>query len=151
MRITTKGRYALRAVITLAKTSQSKPVSIRELAQTEEISPEFLEQIFFRLKKTGMITSTRGPGGGFRLNRDPKEITLNDILQAAGESTEFTPCIPLNGQYGSKANCKRIDYCTAHRVWKEAVEHINDYFTKITLEDILNEDIQRDRVKTLSS
>jgi len=147
MRITTKGRYALRAVITLAKSTQSKPVSIRELAEIEEISPEFLEQIFFRLKKTGMITSTRGPGGGFQLNRDPSEISLNDILEAAGESTEFTPCIPMNGQTGE--HCSRIDHCIAHKVWKEAVNHIKDYFTNITLQDIINEDIDKSRIQQL--
>ena len=147
MRITTKGRYALRAVITLAKSTQTKPVSIRELAEIEEISPEFLEQIFFRLKKTGMITSTRGPGGGFQLNRDPGDITLNDILEAAGESTEFTPCIPMNGKTG--AHCNRIDNCLAHKVWKEAVGHIKDYFTNITLKDIINEDIDKSKVQQL--
>lgn len=148
MRITTKGRYALRAVITLAKTSDTKPVSIRELAQTEEISPEFLEQIFFKLKKTGMITSTRGPGGGFRLNKPPSEITLNDILEAAGESTEFTPCIPLNGN--PEQPCTRMPYCTAHKVWKEAVNHIKDYFANVTLENIINEDVDKSKIQKLA-
>lgn len=140
MRITTKGRYALRAVITLARSSQSKPVSIRELAETEELSPEFLEQIFFRLKKTGMISSTRGPGGGFKLNRDPNEISLNEILEAAGESSEFTPCIRFNGS--SDKQCDRIEYCTAHKVWRQAADHIKSYFTNITLKDIINNNVE---------
>ena len=144
MRITTKGRYALRAVITLANSSPNKPVSIRELAEIEELSPEFLEQIFFRLKKTGMITSTRGPGGGFKLNRAPEEISLNEILEAAGESSEFTPCIKFNGDSGKQ--CERIDHCIAHKVWKEAAEHIKKYFTSITLKDIINDNIKNTNV-----
>jgi Rrf2 family transcriptional regulator, iron-sulfur cluster assembly transcription factor len=135
MRITTKGRYALRAVHTLAKSNKDKPVSIRELAEKEDISPEFLEQIFFRLKKTGMISSTRGPGGGFRLNRPPEEITLYDILEAAGEGVEFTPCLAAN-QDGPP--CERIETCVAHEVWKEASDKIKEYFNKITLKGIMD-------------
>ncbi|RKX78070.1 MAG: AsnC family transcriptional regulator [Spirochaetes bacterium] len=134
MKITTKGRYALRAVLTLAQNSQEKPVSIKQLAKEEDISPEFLEQIFFRLKKTGMISSTRGPGGGFRLNRNPSEITLTQILTGAGEGTGFTPCTrEING----KKPCNRVDFCVAHEIWKEATEHFKKYFDGITLEEVL--------------
>ena len=136
MRITTKGRYALRAVYTLAVTATDKPVSIRELAEKEEISPEFLEQIFFRLKKTGMISSTRGPGGGFQLNRQPAEISLYDILDASGEGIEFSPCLADDPK---DQPCSRIDDCIAHRVWKEASKFIRGYFENISLKDIIDE------------
>lgn len=136
MRITTKGRYALRAVYTLAITATDKPVSIRELAEKEEISPEFLEQIFFRLKKTGMISSTRGPGGGFQLNKKPNEITLYNILEASGEGIEFSPCL---SDEPMKEACGRIDDCVAHKVWKKASTVIKDYFEDITLQDIIND------------
>ena len=135
MRITTKGRYALRAVYKLAISDNEKPISIRELAEKEDISPEFLEQIFFRLKKTGMISSTRGPGGGFRLNRAPEEITLYDILEAAGEGVQFTPC--LSPEPNGKG-CERIDDCVAHDVWKDASDTIKEYFTNITLRNIMD-------------
>ncbi len=136
MRITTKGRYALRAVYTLAMTTKNTPVSIRELAEKEDISPEFLEQIFFRLKKTGMISSTRGPGGGFRLNRTPEEISLYDILEASGEGVQFTPCLSPepNG-----SDCERINECVAHKIWEEASAHIKDYFNTITLKSIMDD------------
>lgn len=134
MRITTKGRYALRAVYTLALTAHSKPVSIRELAEKEDISPEFLEQIFFKLKKTGMISSTRGPGGGFRLNRPAEEISLYDILEASGEGIQFSPCLAeTNGD-----SCDRIDDCVAHEVWSDASTYIKDYFNKITLQGLID-------------
>jgi len=121
-------------VYTLAVTTQSKPVSIRELAEKEDISPEFLEQIFFRLKKTGMISSTRGPGGGFRLNKPPEEISLYDILEASGEGVQFTPC--LSPEPNGSA-CDRIEDCIAHEIWTEASAYIKDYFDKITLESII--------------
>jgi Rrf2 family iron-sulfur cluster assembly transcriptional regulator len=133
MRVTTKGRYALRAVLTLAQCCEGKPVSIRELAEKEAISPEFLEQIFFKLKKTGMISSTRGPGGGFTLNRSPEEISLHDILDATGEGVEFSPCLAsTNG-----STCPRESHCIAHGVWADASKHIRDYFEGITLKNIL--------------
>ena len=82
MRITTKGRYGLRAVINLARTNHNRPVSIGSIASEENVSSEFLEQIFFKLKKAGLIRSIRGPGGGFVLNRTPAEISVQDILDA---------------------------------------------------------------------
>ncbi len=86
MRITTKGRYGLRAVINLARSNHSRPVSIGSIASEENVSSEFLEQIFFKLKKAGLIRSIRGPGGGFVLNRMPGEISVQDILAAVGET-----------------------------------------------------------------
>lgn len=136
MRITTKGRYALRAVYTLAMTAKNKPVSIRELAEKEDISPEFLEQIFFRLKKTGMISSTRGPGGGFRLNKSPQKISLYDILEASGEGVQFTPCLSPEPNGSS---CDKVNECVAHKIWEKASNHIKNYFDDISLQSIIDE------------
>jgi len=85
MRITTKGRYALRAALALARLSRDgSPVSIKILSEKEGISPEFLEQIFFKLRKAGLILSVRGPGGGFYFARPLAEISLLEILEASG-------------------------------------------------------------------
>ena len=138
MRITTKGRYALRAVLSLAKSNGSKPVSIKQLASLESLSPEFLEQIFFKLKNTGIIVSTRGPGGGFRLNRDPKDITLLEIIEGAGEETDITPCASLSIK---KMECPESKNCEAHKVWEKTAEHVKEYFSGITLESILQDEI----------
>ena len=135
MRITTKGRYALRAIICLASMEQEEPVSIRQLAEEEDISPEFLEQIFFKLKKTGMIASTRGPGGGFKLSKPLTEISLHDILEAAGEGTDFVPCLK---QYRDTGNCARLSTCKAHVVWTQTMDAIKEYLGAITLEQMLN-------------
>ncbi|MEI6873832.1 MAG: Rrf2 family transcriptional regulator [Spirochaetota bacterium] len=99
MRITTKGRYALSAVVALAcLASEDDPVSIRSLAQNEGIPADFLEQIFFRLRRSGIVSSVRGPGGGFRLTRPCQEISLLEILSAAGEGMELAdPSQPREG------------------------------------------------------
>ncbi len=92
MRITTKGRYALRATLALARLSDGqKPISIKTISEVEAISPEFLEQIFFRLRKSGMISSVRGPGGGFFFSKALDKINLKDILEASGEGLGIAP------------------------------------------------------------
>lgn len=131
MRITTKGRYALRAITQLAKSYSGQPISIKELSKTEDISPEFLEQIFFKLRKAGIISSTRGPGGGFSLQKDPKEISINDLFNAVGEGVELTPCS------GDEA-CGRSEDCLTHDLWQGATAHFQEYFSGITVDDVLN-------------
>ena len=134
MRITTRGRYGLRAVLKLTVTETGKPISIRELSEKEDISPEFLEQIFFRLRKSGIIKSTRGPGGGFQLNRDPAEITVKEIFDAVGEEISLTPC---TSNTDPRSPCTREKRCIAHEMWVETADHINEYFRGITIANIL--------------
>ena len=136
MRITTKGRYALRAVLRLAKEDHEKPISIRVLSEIEEISPEFLEQIFFRLKKAGIIASMRGPGGGFVMNQDPEEISVKQIFDAVGEGIELTPCTSYLDD--GSGDCSRKDDCVVHDLWQEVAEHITQYFDNLTLRHIMN-------------
>jgi Rrf2 family iron-sulfur cluster assembly transcriptional regulator len=132
MRITTKGRYGLRAVINLARSNHTRPVSIGSIASEENVSSEFLEQIFFKLKKAGVIRSIRGPGGGFVLNRTPEEITVQDILVAVGETRGLTPCT-----LRLKALCDRTEPCAAHDIWTGLQKTMEDYLTNVTLQDIL--------------
>ena len=132
MRITTKGRYGLRAVINLARTNHNRPVSIGSIAAEENVSSEFLEQIFFKLKKAGLIRSVRGPGGGFILNRAPADISVNDILQAVGETHGLTPCT-----LHRKTLCERPEPCAAHDIWTGLQKTMEDYLTNVTLKDIL--------------
>jgi Rrf2 family iron-sulfur cluster assembly transcriptional regulator len=133
MRITTKGRYGLRAVANLAMSTHTRPVSISTIARDENVSSEFLEQIFYKLKKAGVIRSIRGPGGGFVLNRKPEEITVKDILVAVGEMGGLTPCT-LRRQ----ALCDRPDPCSAHEIWTGLQERISGYLSSITLKDIVD-------------
>jgi Rrf2 family transcriptional regulator, iron-sulfur cluster assembly transcription factor len=134
MRITTRGRYGLRAVLKLTLTETGKPVSIRELSAIEGISPEFLEQIFFRLRKAGIIKSTRGPGGGFQMERDPSTVTVKEIFDAVGEEISMTPC---TGDEGERTPCTHEERCLAHDMWEATSKHFDDYFSGITITDIL--------------
>jgi Rrf2 family iron-sulfur cluster assembly transcriptional regulator len=135
MRITTKGRYALRALVNLALSGQERPIPIKIIAEEEGISPEFLEQIFFKLKKAGIINSVRGPGGGFILKQNPDEITAKAIFEAVGEGLQITPCAD-NGTHSG--DCARADECLVHEVWQEASDYINGYFDDLTLRKIMN-------------
>lgn len=135
MKITTKGRYGLRAVLYLASSYYNRPVSIKTIAQEEDISPEFLEQIFFKLKKAGIIESLRGPGGGFMLKMKPADISIKDIFEALEESTSITPCaIEI-----SSKSCNRENHCMVQNVWKELSKQINDYLSTVTIKSILED------------
>lgn len=148
MRITTKGRYALRAMTNLALSNQDRPKAIKVIAAEEEISPEFLEQIFFRLKKSGVINSVRGPGGGFILNKDPEEISVKDIFEAVDEGLDLTPCSTCNEN--GEFDCAKVDTCLVHDVWREASDHINRFFDGITLARVMNKDSSSPLSKVLA-
>lgn len=123
MRITTKGRYALRAVLSLARFgADGKPVSIKSISEREDISAEFLEQIFFRLRKANVIGSVRGPGGGFYFAKPLQEITLLDIIEASGEGMGISPCA-----CGKKTPCDRKEGCPAFSIWQAMDGHLRDF------------------------
>ena len=132
MKITTKGRYGVRAVLYLASMYYNRPVSIKTIADEEGVSKEFLEQIFFKLKKKGIISSLRGPGGGFLLNKDIAELTVLDILQALGESTDIAPCVEKEG-------CERSVRCIASKIWIDLSQLINDQLGSLTIKKVLDE------------
>ncbi|MDR0786244.1 MAG: RrF2 family transcriptional regulator [Treponema sp.] len=132
MKITTKGRYALRATLALADLgANGEPVSINNLSQREGISPIFLEQIFFRLRKAGIVTSVRGPGGGFHFAKTLDEITIRDILEASGENLGTDVC------KSHIENCFGTERCLSHAVWEKADALLNKFFETITLAEIL--------------
>ena len=132
MRITTRGRYALRASLALAKMEKNGgPVSINTLSEQENISSVFLEQIFFKLRKAGLVSSTRGPGGGFRFAQSLDKLTVKQILDAAGEDLELTFCDKHIEQ------CEHTGDCMSHQVWHDVSEIVNNYFSGITLASIL--------------
>jgi Rrf2 family transcriptional regulator, iron-sulfur cluster assembly transcription factor len=133
MRITTKGRYALRAVLSLAKIgTDGKPVSIKSISEREDISAEFLEQIFFKLRKANMIRSVRGPGGGFFFAKPLDKITLLDIIEASGEGMGISPCA-----CGKKTPCSRKNECEAFAIWRAMDGHIRDFAEAQTIAGML--------------
>ena len=132
MRLTTKGRYGVRAVLNLAAHDQNHPISISQISKEEDLSPEFLEQIFFKLKKAGVIRSVRGPKGGFVLKWKPSDVTIKSILDAVGESINPTPCTN-----GSSPPCPREKECALVPVWNEFNELIARHLDSISIEDIM--------------
>ncbi len=139
MRITTKGRYGLRAILKLAEQEDGKPVSISSIAAEEDISPEFLEQIFYKMKKSGIIKSTRGPGGGFSLSRPVDQITIEDLLISVGEPVMLTPCSTDD----CKKDCDRTENCKAYTIWNDISDHINEYFRTLTIKDIIEKNLAK--------
>ena len=132
MRITTRGRYALRASLALAKLGEKGvPVSVKTLSSEENISSVFLEQIFFKLKKAGVVASIRGPGGGFYFTQPLHKLTVKEILEAAGEDLEITFCDKRID------NCERAGECMCHQVWMDVNELVKNYFAEINLSTIL--------------
>jgi Rrf2 family iron-sulfur cluster assembly transcriptional regulator len=107
------------------------PVSINHLAEEEDISSIFLEQIFFRLRKAGIVSSVRGPGGGFCFAKPLSALTVKDVLVAAGEDLELTDCDKRS------PGCRRKSNCPSHSVWEEMTEMVNKYFDNITLDMVL--------------
>lgn len=133
MRITTRGRYALRASLALAKLHDAgTPVSINQLSEEAQISSVFLEQIFFNLRKAGIVSSVRGPGGGFRFALPPDNIPLKQILQAAGEELDVTDC-----DKNAKACNITVQKCSAHSVWQDITDLLDSYLSKTTLADVM--------------
>jgi len=132
MRITTKGRYALRASLALAKLGKDgSPISINQLSEAENISSVFLEQIFFKLRKAGIVVSVRGPGGGFNFARPLNELTVLEILDAAGEDLHTSLCDKR------LENCNRVGDCLSHNVFVELTDLTRNYFTQITVASII--------------
>lgn len=133
MRVTTKGRYALRAAMALAEgSSPERPLSIKTIAEREDISAEFLEQIFFKLRHAGIVGSVRGPGGGFYLTRPPEHTSLFEILEAAGERFGLAPCV-----CGGGGECDRSAGCRARLVWETLDGRLGDFARGMSLADML--------------
>jgi Rrf2 family iron-sulfur cluster assembly transcriptional regulator len=132
MRITLKGRYALRAVLALAEMGKNgEMVSINSLSEAEDISSIFLEQIFFKLKKAHIVKSVRGPGGGFAFDRPLDSISVQEILDAAGEELSMKFCEK------NVKDCDRMSECISHKVFASVSDKIDDYLRGITLKKIL--------------
>jgi Rrf2 family iron-sulfur cluster assembly transcriptional regulator len=133
MKITTKGRYALRASLALARIGKAgTPVPISSIAEQENISSIFLEQIFFKLRKEGIVTSVRGPGGGVYFARPLDKLTLKEILDAAGEELDLS-----NSDKIQEEDQQPIGADLSRGVWTGLTELINNYFSALTLASIL--------------
>jgi len=133
MKLTNKGRYAVMAMADLAKINASKPTNLTEISLRQGISVSFLEQIFLQLKRNNLVESSRGPSGGYTLTKSPDEIKLSSIIKAVDEKVKTVGC-----KKESKKGCtgKSIK-CITHNLWDDLENHINNFFEKNTLNDII--------------
>ncbi|MDD5037571.1 MAG: Fe-S cluster assembly transcriptional regulator IscR [Methylococcaceae bacterium] len=130
MRLTTKGRYAVTAMLDLAYHGEKKPVTLTDIAKRQNISLSYLEQLFARLRRAGMVEGVRGPGGGYQLSRDPAQINVAEIITAVDETIDSTRC-------GGKGNCQNSHPCLTHDLWMGLSEQIRLYLSTISLSDLL--------------
>jgi len=133
MRITTKGRYAVRALLDLALFYDRGPVNLQNICQRQNISADYLEQILRRLRNAGLVRSVRGPKGGFMLAKPPEAITIWEVVSLLSEPLEPAPCVRPAGR--AKA-CERLSHCAAHVLWDDLQKNIADFLTKRTLRDL---------------
>ena len=133
MKLTSKGRYAVQALADLAIVNDEKPTNLTEISLRQGISISFLEQIFRQLKRKNLVKSLRGPTGGYILSRPSSEITLSSIIDAVDEKVKTVAC-----RKDSKKGCNgRSIKCITHNLWDDLESHINSFFEKNTLKDVL--------------
>ena len=133
MKLTSKGRYAVMALVDIAKFDSINPVSLRDISLRQGISIDYLEQIFSKLKKYEIVKSIRGIQGGYILNRKPSEIKLNNIFDAVDEKVKTVQC-----KKESKKSCNgKSTKCVTHDLWNELENHINTFFEQKSLEDLV--------------
>ncbi|MFZ0254175.1 MAG: Fe-S cluster assembly transcriptional regulator IscR [Gammaproteobacteria bacterium] len=139
MRLTTKGRYAVTAMLDLAIHHDQGPVALADIAKRQGISLSYLEQLFAQLRKHGLVRSTRGPGGGYRLGRGATAIAVSDVIRAVDESVDATRC-------GGKENCQGEERCLTHDLWTDLSHQIYDFLSAIKLAQL----VERRRVKEVA-
>ena len=133
MKLTSRGRYAVMAMADLARSNANTPTNLTEISLRQGISISFLEQIFLKLKKNNLVQSSRGPSGGYLLTKSPEEIKLSSIIKAVDEKVRTLAC-----KKESKKGCNgKSIKCITHNLWDELETHINNFFEKNTLKDII--------------
>ena len=134
MKLTSKGRYAVMALVDLARFDNINPVSLRDISLRQGISLDYLEQIFSKLKKNEIVKSIRGTQGGYVLNKNPNDIKLTNIFHAVDEKVKTVQC-----NKESKRGCNgKATKCITHNLWDELEIHINTFFENKSLKDLLN-------------
>jgi len=131
MKLTTKGRYAVTAMLDLAVHNGEGPIALADISERQGISLSYLEQLFAKLRKTGLVASTRGPGGGYKLNRSPSEIAVADVVTAVDEPVDATRC----GGVGDCAGDNKR--CLTHDLWEELSFQIRSFLSEVSLADVI--------------
>lgn len=130
MKLTTKGRYAVTAMLDLALHTQGGTVSLADIAARQDISLAYLEQLFARLRRAGLVSSARGPGGGYALAQPCEDIAVADVIAAVDERVDSTRC-------GGSADCQNHERCLTHGLWEDLSEQIHEFLSGITLAQLM--------------
>ncbi len=130
MRLTTRGRYAVTAMLDLTLHAQDKPISLADISERQSISLSYLEQLFSRLRQSGLVSSVRGPGGGYHLGRPSKGIYVAQIIDAVNESIDATNC-------QGKGDCQGGEICLTHTLWSDLSNEIHRFLNDISLADLV--------------
>ncbi|MES9923923.1 MAG: Fe-S cluster assembly transcriptional regulator IscR [Candidatus Thiodiazotropha endolucinida] len=137
MKLTTKGRYAVTAMLDLSLHYGEGPITLADIAQRQGISLSYLEQLFSRLRKKSLVASVRGPGGGYSLGRGADEIFVGEVISAVDENIDTTRC---NGAH----NCQNNERCLTHDLWSDLSNQIYGYLNKISLQDLMDRQAVRE-------
>ena len=132
MRLTTKGRYAVTAMLDLALHAGSGPVSLADISGRQDISLSYLEQLFAKLRRQELVLSVRGPGGGYRLSRDTDDIFVAQIIDAVDESVDATGC-------GGSSDCQHGEVCLTHHLWCGLSDQIHTFLSQISLASLVEQ------------
>jgi len=130
MKLTTKGRYAVTAMLDLALHGADRPVSLADISSRQEISLSYLEQLFSRLRRHCLVVSVRGPGGGYRLSRSADQVFVAEVVDAVSESLDTTRC-------GNKGDCQQGEKCLTHHLWSDLSDRIHNFLSEISLGDLM--------------
>lgn len=130
MRLTTKGRYAVTAMLDLALHAKQGPVSLADISERQGISISYLEQLFAKLRKNGLVTSVRGPGGGYRLSRGGTELFVAQVIDAVDESVDATRC-------EGRGDCQGGEQCLTHELWQDLSQQIHTFLSDISIQSLV--------------
>ena len=136
MRLTTKGRYAVTAVLDLALNCTDKPVNLNEISERQSISLSYLEQLFSKLRKQNIVKSVRGPGGGYLLNASKEDISVAHIINAVNETVQLSRC-------DGRANCHDGRQCLTHNLWVDLSDRINDFLDNISIDELIQQNVEQ--------
>ena len=139
MRLTTKGRYAVTAMLDLAINQDTGPTRLAAISDRQGISLSYLEQLFAHLRRSGLVRSVRGPGGGYQLHRDASAISVAEVIAAVNEDTDATRC-------GGAGDCQEGDTCLTHHLWMDLSDRIRDFLQDISLGDL----VDRNEIREIS-
>lgn len=132
MKLTSKGRYAVTAMLDVALHSQQGPVPLADISERQAISLSYLEQLFARLRRENLVTSVRGPGGGYQLGKSPIDIAIGEVIRAVDESVDATRC---QGQ----SDCQGGERCLTHTLWQDLSDRISSFLNSITLGELMSQ------------